>query len=121
SGGRGMTAVTEILPGEADAPSLASVHVAPGQRGRRRTPRSGSRTWTVARTDLRQLYQSPDFWVPMVVLAGFFFVVAPAGLLWAVTHISGSDLVQKVGATLSVLPGSARAAINQRAPHASAS
>ncbi len=73
----------------------------------------------VARTDLRQLYQSPDFWVPMVVLAGFFFVVAPAGLLWGVTHISGNDLVQKVGSTLSVLPGSARSAINQRAPHAS--
>jgi ABC-type Na+ efflux pump permease subunit len=88
---------------------------------RRPRPVSRSRVWVVARTDLRQLYQSPDFWVPMVVLAGFFFVVAPAGLLWAVTHISGSDLVQKVGATLSVLPGSARAAINQRAPHASAS
>jgi ABC-2 type transport system permease protein len=88
---------------------------------RRPRPVSRSRVWVVARTDLRQLYQSPDFWVPMVVLAGFFFVVAPAGLLWAVTHVSGSDLVQKVGATLSVLPGSARAAINQRAPHASAS
>jgi ABC-2 type transport system permease protein len=88
---------------------------------RRPRPAARSRVWVVARTDLRQLYQSPDFWVPMVVLAGFFFVVAPAGLLWAVTHISGSDLVQKVGATLSVLPGSARAAINQRAPHASAS
>jgi ABC-type transport system involved in multi-copper enzyme maturation permease subunit len=88
---------------------------------RRPRPAGRSRVWVVARTDLRQLYQSPDFWVPMVVLAGFFFVVAPAGLLWAVTHVSGSDLVQKVGATLSVLPGSARAAINQRAPHASAS
>jgi ABC-2 type transport system permease protein len=88
---------------------------------RRPRPVSRSRVWVVARTDLRQLYQSPDFWVPMVVLAGFFFVVAPAGLLWAVTHVSGSDLVQKVGATLSVLPGSARAAINHRAPHASAS
>ena len=86
---------------------------------RPRTP-TRSKVLVVARTDLRQLYQSPDFWVPMVVLAGFFFVIAPAGLLWAITHVSRSDLVQKVGATLSVLPGSARAAINQRAPHASA-
>ena len=88
----------------------------------RRRPRatSRSRVFVVARTDLRQLYQSPDFWVPMVVLAGFFFVVAPAGLLWAITHVSRSDLVQKVGATMSVLPGSARDAINHRAPHASA-
>jgi len=88
----------------------------------RRRPRAsrGSRVLIVARTDLRQLYQSPDFWVPMLVLAGFFFVVAPAGLLWGVTHLSGNDLVQKMGSTLSVLPGSARSAINQRAPHASA-
>ena len=88
----------------------------------RRRPRSThrSRVFVVARTDLRQLYQSPDFWVPMVVLAGFFFVVAPAGLLWAITHVSRSDIVQKVGATMSVLPGSARDAINHRAPHASA-
>jgi len=84
----------------------------------RRRPRSGSRTWMVARTELRQLYLSPDFWVPMVVLAGFFFVVAPTVLLFAITHVQRNDLVQKVGATLSVLPGSARAAINQRAPHA---
>ncbi len=88
----------------------------------RRRPRSThrSRVFVVARTDLRQLYQSPDFWVPMVVLAGFFFVIAPAGLLWAITHVSRSDIVQKVGATMSVLPGSARDAINHRAPHASA-
>ena len=88
----------------------------------RRRPRSThrSRVFVVARTDLRQLYQSPDFWVPMVVLAGFFFVVAPAGLLWAIMHVSRSDIVQKVGATMSVLPGSARDAINHRAPHASA-
>ncbi len=85
---------------------------------RRRVPRSGSRMWTVARTDLRQLYQSPDFWVPMLVLAGFFFVVAPALLLFAITHIQGNDLVQKVGQTLTVLPGSARTAIDRRAPHA---
>jgi ABC-type transport system involved in multi-copper enzyme maturation permease subunit len=92
--------------------------VPPGTRVRRRAPRVGSRTWIVARTDLRQLYQSPDFWVPMVILAGFFFVLAPAFLLFGITHVQGNDLVQKMGATLTVLPGSARTAINHRAPHA---
>jgi len=86
---------------------------------RRRRPSSWPRTWVVARTDLRQLYQSPDFWVPMVVLAAFFFVVCPAILLFAITRAEGNDLVGKVGATLSILPGSARSAINARAPHAS--
>jgi len=85
---------------------------------KRRRPRSSSPTWVVARTDLRQLYQSPDFWVPMLILAAFFFVVAPAVLLFAITHIGGNDLVQKMGATLSVLPGTARTAIDRRAPHA---
>jgi len=99
--------------------ALMPVDVAAGPADRRRVPRSGSRTWTVARTDLRQLYQSPDFWVPMVILAGFFFVLSPAILLFAITHVQGNDLVQKVGATLSVLPGGARAAINKRAPGAS--
>lgn len=74
----------------------------------------------VARTDLRQLYQSPDFWVPMLILAVFFFVVSPAVLLFAITRAEGNDLIQKVGSTLTVLPGSARAAIDARAPHASA-
>jgi ABC-2 type transport system permease protein len=100
--------------------TLIPVDIPAGAAVRRRVPRSGSRTWTVARTDLRQLYQSPDFWVPMVVLAGFFFVIAPGLLLFAITHVQGNDLVQKVGATLQVLPGGARAAINARAPHASA-
>lgn len=99
---------------------MSIVVAAPATEQRRRRPKSRSLTWVVARTDLRQLYLSPDFWVPMIVLAALFFVVAPAGLLYAITHIQGNDLVQKVGATLSVLPGSARAAIDQRAPHASA-
>jgi hypothetical protein len=29
--------------------------------------RRRSLTWTIARMDLRQLIQSPDFWVPMLV------------------------------------------------------
>ena len=33
-----------------------------------------SRMWTVGRTDLKQLLESTDFWVPMVLLGGFFFV-----------------------------------------------
>ena len=51
-----------------------------------------SRTWVVVRTELRQLYQSPDFWVPMLILAALFFVVIPTVLLFAVTHV-GNDTV----------------------------
>jgi ABC-type Na+ efflux pump permease subunit len=83
--------------------------------------RRRSLTWTIARMDLRQLIQSPDFWVPMLVLAGFFFVVIPAVLLFSITHVQNSSLVSKVGATLDLLPGTATHAITTRVPHASAS
>jgi ABC-2 type transport system permease protein len=55
----------------------------------------------------------------MVVLAAFFFVISPASLLYAMTRLSRIDLVQRVASTLSILPGSARTAIDARAPHAS--
>jgi ABC-type Na+ efflux pump permease subunit len=84
----------------------------------RRSPRPGSRVWVVARNDLRQLYQSPDFWVPMVVLASFFFVISPATLLYAMSKLENLDAVQKLSTAMSVLPSSARAAITARAPHA---
>src|SRR5438093_5018307 len=68
------------------------------------------------RTDLRQLWQSPDFWVPMVILAALFFVVAPAVLLYAVTHIPEGSLVTKVSNTLDVLPQAAQRAIDRAIP-----
>jgi ABC-2 type transport system permease protein len=98
--------------------SPAAASDVPGKRvsGRRR-----SLTWTVARMDLRQLRQSPDFLVPMIILAGFFFVVSPAILLYVITHVQSSSLVSKVGSTLDLLPGSASHEIAGRVPHASAS
>ena len=70
-----------------------------------------NRTLTVARSDLRQLRQSPDFWIPMLALAAFFFVVVPVVLLFAITHIGNVPTVQKVASTLDLLPQRARASI----------
>jgi hypothetical protein len=67
--------------------------------------------FVVARTDLRQLWQSPDFWVPMLILAGFFFVIAPTILLFVITRVGDITLVQKVSDTLDVLPQAAQTAI----------
>jgi len=77
--------------------------------------RTRSLTWTIARMDLRQLLKSPDFLLPMLILAAFFFVLAPALLLFAITHVHNSSLVAKVGTTLDLLPSSAKAGV----PHAS--
>src|SRR5438874_6320708 len=75
-----------------------------------------SRTWVVARTELRQLYQSPDFWVPMLILAALFFVVIPTVLLFAVTHVGNDTVVRKVATTLDVLAARAKAAIHGFSP-----
>ena len=66
---------------------------------------------TVTRTDLRQLRQSPDFWVPMMILAGFFFVIAPAILLSVITAAEHSTAIQRVATAIDVLPAQARAAV----------
>ena len=70
-----------------------------------------ARMLTVTRTDLRQLRQSPDFWVPMMILAGFFFVIAPAILLSVITAAEHSTAIQRVATAIDVLPAQARAAV----------
>jgi ABC-type Na+ efflux pump permease subunit len=74
------------------------------------------RMLVIARTDLRQLRESPDFWVPMLILAGLFFVVIPAFLLFAITHVGNSAVITKVASTLDVLPPRAKAAIHGFTP-----
>lgn len=69
------------------------------------------RMWTVARHDLRQLRQSPDFWAPMLILAAMFFVVIPTFLLLAITSIGSVPTVQKVSAALDLLPDKAQSAV----------
>jgi ABC-type Na+ efflux pump permease subunit len=67
--------------------------------------------WAVARNDLRQLAHSPDFWAPMLVLAGLFFVVIPTALLFAITRLGTVGTVHQVSAALDVLPQRAQEAI----------
>lgn len=67
--------------------------------------------WVIARNDLRQLAKSPDFWVPMVLLAGIFFVIIPATLLLGINRIGNVDAVGKVSEALALLPERAQATI----------
>jgi len=69
------------------------------------------RTWTIARSDLRQLRQSPDFWGPMLAMAVLFFVVVPTTLLFGITHLGNVPTIQKVSTALDLLPAQAQAAI----------
>jgi len=64
-----------------------------------------SRMLTVARIDLRRLFKSKDYWIPMSFLAGVFFIGLPFLLLTIVTSTTSSELVNKIGEVLQSLPG----------------
>ena len=74
-----------------------------------------SRMWTVGRTDLKQLIESKDFWVPMALLGSFFFVIVPLFLLVIINSIGSVDSIQQVSQALTLLPASAQASIPQAA------
>jgi ABC-type Na+ efflux pump permease subunit len=65
----------------------------------------------VARTDLLQLLQAKDFWVPMVLLGSIFFLAIPTILLLAITSIGDVDAVSRISETLDALPEAAQSAV----------
>lgn len=69
------------------------------------------RVATVARTDLRQLIQARDFWLPMVILGSIFFLFVPTVLLLSITRVGDIQAVQQLSTTLEVLPERAQEAI----------
>ena len=75
-----------------------------------------STMFTVARTDLKQLVQAKDFWLPMILLGSFFFVIIPAILLLTITEIGSVETVQKVSQSLDMLPPAAQAQIEGNSP-----
>ena len=74
------------------------------------------RTMTVARTDLKKLAQSKDFWIPMAFLGFLFFVLIPGILLSAITVLGNVELVASVSETLDVLPAAAQAEVQGSSP-----
>jgi ABC-2 type transport system permease protein len=78
------------------------------------------RMLVITRMDLRQLRLSRDFWVPMLILAGIFFVILPTILLLSIGAAARVDLVQQIGSTLDVLPDRVKAAVQGNTPVARA-
>lgn len=66
---------------------------------------SWSRVWIVARVDLRRLLLSRDYWIPLLVLAGIFFVFMPLVLLSIVTIEGDLEIVNQISGVLESLPG----------------
>ena len=69
------------------------------------------RMWTVARTDLRQLFESKDFWVPMALLGVIFFLLVPFAILMIIVSVGNQQAVQQVSQALDLLPASAKDAV----------
>jgi ABC-type Na+ efflux pump permease subunit len=59
----------------------------------------------MARIDLKRLFKSRDYWIPMGLLAGIFFIIMPFVLLSMITGITGSNIVEQIGGVLNALPG----------------
>ncbi len=75
-----------------------------------------SRTLTVARTDLKQLIQAKDFWMPMAMLGLLFFVIIPTILLTVITQLGSVELVASVSETLDVLPQASQDQVQGQSP-----
>jgi ABC-2 type transport system permease protein len=65
---------------------------------------SYARAWTIARTDLRQLRQARDFWMPLMIIASLFFVVIPGMLLLLITRVSNIELASQLSDVVGALP-----------------
>lgn len=79
------------------------------------------RALVIARTDLKQLRVSRDFWIPMMIMAGLFFVIIPTTLLFVISHLQDVEIIKKVGETLDVLPQRVQAQVRGDTPAARAS
>ena len=74
------------------------------------------RMWIVAQTDLKQLIQARDYWIPMAALGAMFFLIVPAILLLTITQIGDVEMVSQISKTLKVLPQAAQAQIQGSDP-----
>jgi ABC-2 type transport system permease protein len=66
------------------------------------------RMLTVMRTDLKQLIQAKDFWIPMVLLGSLFFVLVPAFLLSMINTLGSNEAIVQVADAVKLLPRSAQ-------------
>ncbi|MCC5953545.1 MAG: ABC transporter permease subunit [Acidimicrobiia bacterium] len=70
----------------------------------------------VCTTDLRQLWQSKDFWVPMLLLGSIFFLFVPLLLLSTINSVGEGATAQRLAQQLDVLPAATQAQIDENLP-----
>jgi ABC-type Na+ efflux pump permease subunit len=100
---------SRVDPGDLGPPTFGEPPwgpaVAPPSRARRF---DRHRMWVVARTELRQLLMSKDYWVPMVALGSIFFLILPAIVLAMITRLGDSGAADQAASVLRILPDAAQ-------------
>ena len=109
---------------EPQAPSLEELYFAirRGEPVSRRSPTKQARpSWVIARTDLRQLLQARDFWLPLTIVALLFFVIIPTFLLLILGSVKDANLAKKLSDVVGSLPKDLQAKVHGQKGPASAS
>ncbi len=88
---------------------------------RRPSTRQPRPSWVIARTDLRQLLQARDFWLPLTIVALLFFVIIPTFLLLILGSVKDANLANKLSDVVGSLPKNLQANVHGQKGPASAS
>ena len=84
---------------------------------RRPSTRQPRPSWVIARTDLRQLLQARDFWLPLTIVALLFFVIIPTFLLLILGSVKDANLASKLSDVVGSLPKDLQAKVHgQKGP-----
>lgn len=75
----------------------------------------------VIRIDLYRLFKTKDYWIPLVILGGLFFVVLPAIMLGLLSAVQSSPMVSQIGEIVGTLPATIQQNIQGDTPMARAS
>jgi len=75
----------------------------------------------VIRIDLYRLFKTKDYWIPLVILGGLFFVVMPAILLGSIGLVERSPILGQIGDIIGTLPEAVQENIEGDNPAARAS
>lgn len=59
-------------------------------------------SWVIAKTDLRQLMQARDFWLPLMIVALLFFVIIPTFLLLILGSVKDANLAKKLSDVVEI-------------------
>lgn len=81
--------------------------------------------WTmvkaVMKADLYRLLKTRDYWIPLIILGGMFFVVLPAILLGALAFVEQGSIVAQIGDIVGTLPDAIQSNIQGNSPTTRAS